>query len=598
MESTSSASATPIAALVIAPSSLAAAFATVPDPRRVASVRYPLAAILALAVTALLANHRSVLAIAEWGARQERSLVRTLGFPSARTPCQSTLHRLFRQVDGDALAAALTAHITPVAAVQHGERRAWHGVAIDGKAQRGRLRFGGGGCPIHALSAVCHASGLVLAHEPITRDGDKAEAELSVAPALVARLDWRERVLTGDALFCQRNLCRQVGEAGGAYLLVVKENQPTLHDAIALLFDPPPDLHALPLLDRRAVVTVERGHGRRDDRRHLVASTDLTGYLEWPGIAQVFRLERTWREHGTTHRARHYGITSLTPAQADPARLLALRRGHWVIENALHRQKDVAFGEDASLVHLGQGPTVLALLRDAALNCLHHAGIRQIAARLRLHAQYPEQAAALVPAASTSDFTVGDCYTFRLSANQPALVAQWIERLASNQKVGGSIPSEGTDESIVPDRVALPGGSLRAQILSIGSELILGHLTDTNATYLAQQLAGLGIELVLVTQVGDDLVRLTSVIRDACDGADVVICTGGVGPTVDDLTREAIAAVAGETPEVDPDLLETVRGLLSSPGHRDARTKQQTGVAHPIRGIVTQPGRNRARLVR
>jgi predicted transposase YbfD/YdcC len=378
--------------LVIAPTSLAAAFAMVPDPRRAASVRYPLAAVLALAVAAVLADHRSVLAIAEWGARQAPALLTTLGFPTARTPCQSTLQRLFRHLNGDALAAALATHIAPTA-VPGADRQ---GVAIDGKAQRGRLRFGAAGCPIHALSAVCHASGLVLAHEPITADGDKAEAELSVAPALVARLDWRRRVLTGDALFCQRDLCRQVGAAGGDYLLLVKENQPALHDAIALLFDPPPELAVLPLLDRRDATTVERGHGRTDERRHLVASTDLNGYLDWPGVAQVCRLERTWRGQGKRHRALHYGITSLTPEQADPARLLAFRRGHWAIENAVHRHKDVAFGEDASLIHLGQGPTVMALVRDAALNLLHQAGIRRITAQLRLHAQHPEQAVALV----------------------------------------------------------------------------------------------------------------------------------------------------------------------------------------------------------
>ena len=372
--------------LVLAPTSLAAAFATVPDPRRAASVRYPLAAVLALAVAAVLADHRSVLAIAEWGARQAPALLTALGFPTARTPCQSTLQRLFRQLDGDALAAALAIHIAPAAA-PGAERQ---GVAVDGKAHRGRLRFAGAGCPVHALSAFCHASGLVLAHEPITAGGDKAEAELSVTPALVARIDWRHRVLTGDALFCQRGLCRQVGAAGGDYLLLVKENQPALHGAIALLFDPPADLAALPLVDRREAATVERGHGRADERRRLIASTDLAGYLDWPGAAQVFRLERTWRTRGKRHRALHYGITSLTPEQADPARLLALRRGHWAIENRLHRHKDVAFGEDASLIHLGQGPTVLALVRDAALNLLHQAGIRRIAAQLRLHAQYPD----------------------------------------------------------------------------------------------------------------------------------------------------------------------------------------------------------------
>ena len=183
---------------------------------------------------------------------------------------------------------------------------------------------------------------------------------------------------------------------GGDYLLLVKENQPALRHAIALLFDPPGDLDPLPLLDRREAHTVERGHGRTDARRHLVASTDLTSYLDWPGLAQVVRLERTWRQAGADHRAVPYGITSLPPARADPARLLALRRGHWTIENRVHRHKDVAFCEEASLVHLGQGPTVLALLPDAALHALHQAGVRQVAARLRLHAQHPEQAVALV----------------------------------------------------------------------------------------------------------------------------------------------------------------------------------------------------------
>jgi predicted transposase YbfD/YdcC len=388
----------PVGPLVVDPASLAAAFAHVPDPRRAASVVYPLPAMLALAVAALLANHLSVLAIAEWGARQARPLLAALGFPDGRTPCQSTLQRLFRQLDGDGLAATLTAHLAPLAVPPAGPQ----GVAIDGKAQRGRLQYESGGCPVHALSAFCHDHGVVLAHEPITHGADKAEAELTVAPALLDRVDWHDRVLTGDALFCQRDLCQQVLDGGGDYLLPVKANQPTLYQDIALLFDPPPDVAALPLLDRRAAQTLDRGHGRTDERRHLVASTDLTEYLDWPGLAQVFRLDRTWREGGTwraggrPHRARHYGITSLPPAEADAARLLALRRGHWSIENRLHRRTDVAFGEDASLVHVGQGPTVMALLREAAVSLLHRAGVRQVAARLRAHSQHPEQAIALV----------------------------------------------------------------------------------------------------------------------------------------------------------------------------------------------------------
>jgi predicted transposase YbfD/YdcC len=379
-------------ALAIAPASLAAAFATVPDPRRRASIHYPVAAILALTVAAVLAGQRSVLAIAEWSARQDPLLLTALGFSGARTPCQSTLHRLFRHLDGDALATTLTTFIAPAAVPTH----ALQGVAIDGKTQRGRLAFPTTGCPIHALSAVCHTSGLILAQEPITADGDKAEAELSVAPTLLRRIDWHDRVVTGDALFCQRGLCAQVQDAGGDYLVLVKANQPALYEAIALLFDPPADLEVLPLLDRREATTWERGHGRHHERRQLVASTDLNAYLDWPGIAQVFRVERSWQARGQVHRAVQYGITSLSPTQADAAQLLALRRGHWTIENAVHRAKDVTFGEDASLIHLGHGPTVLALVRDAALNLLRQAGVRQITARLRFHAQYPHHAVALV----------------------------------------------------------------------------------------------------------------------------------------------------------------------------------------------------------
>jgi len=269
-------------------------------------------------------------------------------------------------------------------------------VAIDGKAQRGRLRFQAGGCPVHALTAFCHEHGVVLVQEPIDSGADKAEAELSVAPALLARVDWRGRVLTGDALFCQRALCRQVREAGGDYLLVVKDNQPALHADLALLFDPPATAPAAPLTDRREASTLERGHGRTHDRRHLIASTDLDGYLDWPGVAQVFRLERTWRERGQDKRALHYGITSLPPDVGTPARLLALRRGHWAIENWLHYTKDVTLGEDGSLTHAGAGPTVMALLRDAALSLLRRAGRRTIASQLRAHADRPLAAIALV----------------------------------------------------------------------------------------------------------------------------------------------------------------------------------------------------------
>jgi nicotinamide-nucleotide amidase len=107
---------------------------------------------------------------------------------------------------------------------------------------------------------------------------------------------------------------------------------------------------------------------------------------------------------------------------------------------------------------------------------------------------------------------------------------------------------------------------MRAYVLSIGSELIGGHLTDTNATFLAQELAAKGIELLHVVQVGDDLDRLTRTLAAAVDEADLVICTGGIGPTDDDLTREAICSLAGETPLVDEVLVAGIREFFAQRG--------------------------------
>jgi nicotinamide-nucleotide amidase len=107
---------------------------------------------------------------------------------------------------------------------------------------------------------------------------------------------------------------------------------------------------------------------------------------------------------------------------------------------------------------------------------------------------------------------------------------------------------------------------MRAEILSIGTELLLGQITDTNATYLAQQLAGLGIDLFFVSQVGDNLERLTETLARARDRADLVLMTGGLGPTEDDLSREAIAAVLGETLTVAPRLEADLRSFFAGRG--------------------------------
>ena len=130
---------------------------------------------------------------------------------------------------------------------------------------------------------------------------------------------------------------------------------------------------------------------------------------------------------------------------------------------------------------------------------------------------------------------------------------------------------------------------MKAYILSIGTELLHGMITDTNATFLAQELVALGIDLIHVTSVGDDRARMVATLRQALDQADLVICTGGVGPTEDDLTREAIAEVVGETPVIDDGLLATLLGFFAGRGQTMPERNQKQAWLIPSAEALPNP---------
>jgi nicotinamide-nucleotide amidase len=121
---------------------------------------------------------------------------------------------------------------------------------------------------------------------------------------------------------------------------------------------------------------------------------------------------------------------------------------------------------------------------------------------------------------------------------------------------------------------------MRAEILSIGTELLLGQIVDTNANFLAQQLPALGLDLYYVSQIGDNLQRLADAFERALERSDVIITSGGLGPTEDDLTREAIAQVMGEQLEIQPHLEEELRGFFVRRGRTmpERNVKQATTI--------------------
>lgn len=118
-----------------------------------------------------------------------------------------------------------------------------------------------------------------------------------------------------------------------------------------------------------SATTVDKGHGRQE-RRTLHRTTILTKTQDWAGLKQGFELTRERTIRGVTTRETVYGITSLSVAQADAKRLLALTRGHWGIENSLHYKRDVRLGEDASRVRREAAPQVMAALRNSIVHLL------------------------------------------------------------------------------------------------------------------------------------------------------------------------------------------------------------------------------------
>src|SRR3984893_8234247 len=121
---------------------------------------------------------------------------------------------------------------------------------------------------------------------------------------------------------------------------------------------------------------------------------------------------------------------------------------------------------------------------------------------------------------------------------------------------------------------------MKAEILSIGTELLLGQIVDTNANFLAQQLPALGLDLYYVSQIGDNQQRLADAFRRALERSDVIITSGGLGPTEDDLTREAIAEVMGEQLEIQPHLEQELRAFFTRRGRTmpDRNVKQATTI--------------------
>jgi len=342
--------------------------ATVPDPRDPRGVRYRLAGVLAVAVTAVLAGARSFAAIGEWAADLSGEHLARIGLGMA--PDESTLRKLLARLDADALDRVLGAWLWTRSDVAHGRRV----IALDGKTVRG-ARTATTPAP-HLVAALDHTHATVLGQVATAAKSN----EIPAVRDLLACFDLTAAVVTVDAMHTQTDTATAITNAGGDYVFTVKGNTPTLHR----------QLKALPWKDVPAHSETHSSHGRRATRTIKVATAP--DWIGFPGAKQVAQVRRTVTTNGKKSVEVVYLITSADPASAPPATLAAWVQGHWAIENRLHYVRDVTFGEDLSQVRTGHAPRVMASLRNTAISLLRLAGWANIAQALRHHARDAERA--------------------------------------------------------------------------------------------------------------------------------------------------------------------------------------------------------------
>jgi predicted transposase YbfD/YdcC len=270
-------------------------------------------------------------------------------------------------------------------------------LAMDGKALRG-TRIAGQESSDYVLSIYNVVTQQVVAQAAV----DSKENEIVAAPRALEGVCVAGKIVTGDALHTQRAISAQIVERGGDYLWPVKENQPRLYEDIQRLFAPdqPKPGFGKITTDFLSASKVNLGHGRLE-KRSIQTSAMLNDYLDWPGLGQVYRLERkfSWIRQGNVYKTSceiEYGITSLSRDQASPSKVLQVRRKHWLVETGLHYRRDVTFHEDATRMTIGAAGRILATVHNLVLGLIKRAGYKNAAQARRYFEGQIDQAFTLL----------------------------------------------------------------------------------------------------------------------------------------------------------------------------------------------------------
>lgn len=336
---------------------LATHFAPLRDPRVRGRCEHRLLDIVLIALCAVIANCDDWQEIEVFAQERRDWFARFLRLPNG-VPSHDTFERVLDRIDPAAFAACFRSWAQAVATGLGVPQ-----VAIDGKTLRRSGRRNLDRSPLHLVSAWATDARLSLGQVAV----DGKSNEITAIPALLKLLDVKGAFVTIDAMGCQTAIAAQIVKAGGDYVLAVKGNQQGLLSAVQARVEAAMD--AADPGQCEVDATTATGHGRAERRTSVVVPTPagLPGQDRWPQVRAVGMSVSERTVDGVTTGAVRYFILS---RRASAKQFASLVRSHWTIENQLHWQLDVTFGEDDNRVSVRHGAENLALLRKLALSLL------------------------------------------------------------------------------------------------------------------------------------------------------------------------------------------------------------------------------------
>jgi predicted transposase YbfD/YdcC len=351
-------------------------FSKIKDTRQAWKVAYPLREVLFLVVCGTIASGDDYEDIVDWG-RAHLSFLRGFAEFHYGIPCADWLRTVMNRINPDLFMACFSSWVA----------QCWPDkldlVAIDGKTSRRSHNRKTGQKALHLVSAFATTSRLVLGQEAV----DEKSNEITAIPALVERLELEGALVSIDAMGCNPNIAQSILDAKADYLLAVKDNQPTLHADIKSYFDtaPPGEVERYE--------TLGKDHGRIEVRSHTVshvvdwyaAQRSYPGAPRFPKFTTIAMVEsRIERGDKIETERRSYISSRVLSATA----FAEAARGHWAIENKLHWNLDVTFGEDQSRLRTGHGAKNMAVVRHFALNLVRQVADKRSIKRRRKRAAW------------------------------------------------------------------------------------------------------------------------------------------------------------------------------------------------------------------